>query len=84
MPCYIAGEDLRHALDCTLASKPLERRVKNSIGCNIKVGAGMVEAWAAAQGLPCRLRVEEWMGGRVWLRALGSCGSACNTSLPLS
>jgi len=49
-----AGEDLRHALDCALAGKPLERRVKNSIGCNIKVGgSGYAECsgMAAMQGV---------------------------------
>lgn len=44
-PCAAAGEDLRHALDCTLAGKPLERRMKNSIGCNIKWHPGKAPAW---------------------------------------
>jgi hypothetical protein len=39
------GEDLRHALDCALAKRPLERKVKNSIGCNIKWHPGKAPAW---------------------------------------
>ena len=39
------GEDLRHALDCALAGRPLERKVKNSIGCNIKWHPGKAPAW---------------------------------------
>ncbi|EFN56396.1 hypothetical protein CHLNCDRAFT_22310 [Chlorella variabilis] len=41
----VTGADLRHALDCTLAGRPLERRVKNSIGCNIKWHPGKAPAW---------------------------------------
>ncbi|KAL4433267.1 hypothetical protein ABPG77_003315 [Micractinium sp. CCAP 211/92] len=41
----VTGEDLRHALDCTLAGKPLERPVRNSIGCNIKWHPGKSPAW---------------------------------------
>ncbi|KAL4448338.1 hypothetical protein ABPG75_005557 [Micractinium tetrahymenae] len=41
----VTGEDLRHALDCTLAGKLLERPVRNSIGCNIKWHPGRSPAW---------------------------------------
>lgn len=41
----VTGEDLRHALDCTLAGKPLERPVRSSIGCNIKWHPGKAPAW---------------------------------------
>ncbi|KAL4857673.1 hypothetical protein ACK3TF_002106 [Chlorella vulgaris] len=41
----VTGEDLRHALDCVLAGKPLGRAVKNSIGCNIKWQPGNAPAW---------------------------------------
>lgn len=65
-----AGEDLRHALDCAIAGKPLERRVKNSIGCNIKVGAGCWQGGDSAQGSGwpllgrvCQLLAAEGSGG---------------------
>ncbi len=32
----VSGEDLRYALDCLLAQKPLDKEQKPSIGCNIK------------------------------------------------
>ncbi|PRW44843.1 prolyl endopeptidase-like isoform A [Chlorella sorokiniana] len=45
----VTGEDLRHALDCAIAGKPLERRVKNSIGCNIKWRPGHAPACGCMQ-----------------------------------
>lgn len=41
----ISGEDLRHALECVLAKKPLERKVRPSIGCNIKWTPGNNPSW---------------------------------------
>ncbi|PSC70394.1 alkyl hydroperoxide reductase [Micractinium conductrix] len=41
----VTGEDLRNALDCTLAGRPVDKRVRPSIGCNIKWAPGKAPAW---------------------------------------
>lgn len=55
-PLACTGEDLRHALDCTLAGTPNERKIRNSIGCNISESCVLV-AWrwclCSGAGPPC-------------------------------
>ena len=41
----VTGDDLLHALDCTLAGKPNDRKLKPSIGCNIKWQPGNSPPW---------------------------------------
>ena len=41
----VTGDDLRAALDCALAGRPLAAPAKPSIGCNIKWAPGNAPEW---------------------------------------